>query len=154
MKTADLCSLRDIDAWDGSAFGGTKIALVCDDRVVAYLRDDKPEIPFPGLWDLPGGGREGEENPIACALREVEEEFGLSLGEGSVVKLRRYEPGSPNGLSTWFCVASISSDQIELIRFGSEGQRWLLMAIAEFLEHPRAVPQLKNRLREALLESI
>lgn len=154
MKTADPCPSRDIDAWDGSAFGGTKIALMCDDRVVAYLRDDKPEIPFPGLWDLPGGGREGSENPIACALREVEEEFGLSLSEESVVKVRRYQPGSPNGLSTWFCVAGISADQIELIRFGSEGQRWLLMAVEEFLEHPRAVSHLKNRLRETLSEPI
>lgn len=50
---------------DGEAFCGAKIALVCGDRLVAYRRDAKPSIPWPGLWDLPGGGREGEEMPVA-----------------------------------------------------------------------------------------
>ena len=56
-----------------SNFSGTKIALLNRGAVVAYLRDDKPGIPFRGLWDLPGGGREGDEDPVTCALREVEE---------------------------------------------------------------------------------
>jgi hypothetical protein len=57
--------------WDGTGFGGTKIALLCGDHAVVYLRDDKPGIPFPGMWDLPGGGREGNEGPIECGIREV-----------------------------------------------------------------------------------
>lgn len=139
----------DIEAWDGSNFGGSKIALVCKGQVVAYLRDDKPDILFPGLWDLPGGGREGNESPTACALREVEEEFGLSLDSQRVIALRRYPSSNPNGLDTWFSVATVEPEEIELVRFGSEGQRWLLMTIAEFMEHPRAVPHLKKRLRAA-----
>ena len=41
-------------------FSGAKIVLKCEDRLLTYLRDDKPGIPFPGIWDLPGGGREGQ----------------------------------------------------------------------------------------------
>lgn len=149
MNQAHPQLAANIEAWDGSDFGGTKIALVCYGQVVAYLRDDKPDIPFRGLWDMPGGGREGDESPIACGLREVEEEFGLSLDSQRVIALRRFSSGNLNGLDTWFSVATIEPEEIELVRFGSEGQRWLLMTIAEFLEHPRAVPHMKNRLRAA-----
>ena len=62
-------------AWDGTPFGGAKIALVQDGLILTYLRDDKPDIRFPGLWDLPGGGREGGETPLACVARELFEEF-------------------------------------------------------------------------------
>ncbi|WP_162869177.1 NUDIX domain-containing protein, partial [Escherichia coli] len=46
------------------AFGGAKIALLCDGRLLVYQRDDKPGIPWPGMWDLPGGGRENGETPL------------------------------------------------------------------------------------------
>src|SRR3546814_18606002 len=48
-----------------TGFSGAKIALTCGQRLVAYQRDVKPAIPWPGLWDLPGGGREGGETPEA-----------------------------------------------------------------------------------------
>ena len=63
------------------AFGGAKIALLCDDRLLVYQRDDKPGIPWPGLWDLPGGGRENGETPLQCVQRETQEEFGVAIAE-------------------------------------------------------------------------
>ena len=36
-------------------FIGSKVALLCDDKVLTILRDDKPTIPYPNHWDLPGG---------------------------------------------------------------------------------------------------
>lgn len=47
-------------------FSGAKIALLKDDQILSILRDDIPTIPFPNTWDLPGGGREGEETPFDC----------------------------------------------------------------------------------------
>lgn len=47
-----------------SPFSGAKIALLCDGQLLTYQRDDKPGIPWPGLWDLPGGGRESDESPL------------------------------------------------------------------------------------------
>jgi 8-oxo-dGTP diphosphatase len=136
--------------WDGRPFGGAKIALLCGSRIVVYLRDDKAGIPFPGLWDLPGGGREGPESPIACALREVEEEFGISLPEERVRSLRRYESKAPPGLDSYFCAAEITSAEVERIRFGDEGQRWRLIEASEFLGLEDAVPNMKQRLRSCL----
>ncbi len=51
------------------AFGGAKIALLCDDRLLVYQRDDKPGIPWPGLG-IAGGGRENERN--AAAVRAAD----------------------------------------------------------------------------------
>ena len=48
-------------------------------RVLTILRDDRPDIPFPGLWDFPGGGREGDESPEETLFREVREEIDLHL---------------------------------------------------------------------------
>ena len=41
-------------------FSGCKIALLRDDKLLTILRDDKVSIPYPNMWELPGGGREGE----------------------------------------------------------------------------------------------
>lgn len=139
--------------WDGRPFSGTKIALVCGAALIAYLRDHKEGIPFPGLWDLPGGGREGEESPVECVIREVEEEFGLRIASERVQKLRRYESPSPPGLDTYFCIASVGIEEIERIQFGEEGQRWSLMPIADFIVHEEAVPHLQKRLVDLLAES-
>lgn len=133
--------------WDGSAFTGTKIALICGGEVVAYLRDDKDTIPFPGHWDLPGGGREGDESPITCVLREVEEEFGLRIAPERVSALTRYTSQRPDGLDSYFCVAEIAVEDIEQIVFGDEGQMWQMMAIQDFIAHELAVPYLQARLR-------
>ncbi|MDN5568889.1 MAG: NUDIX domain-containing protein, partial [Paracoccus sp. (in: a-proteobacteria)] len=62
-----------------SDFNGTKLLLTSGPQMLVYLRDDRPDLPFPAHWDLPGGGREGNETPIACALRELDEEFSLLL---------------------------------------------------------------------------
>ena len=50
-------------------------------EVLLLLRDDKPEIPYPNTWDLPGGHVEGSESPSECISREMGEELpGLDLG--------------------------------------------------------------------------
>ncbi len=50
-----------------------------DARLVIYLRDNKPGIPFPNHWDFFGGHLETGETPEDALVREVEEELGLTL---------------------------------------------------------------------------
>jgi 8-oxo-dGTP diphosphatase len=130
-------------------FLGAKIALICGDELVAYRRDDKPDIPFPGFWDLPGGGREGSETPLECALRETEEEFGLRLGADLICWERSYVHADDRPPS-WFFVAEIAPDQVAAIVFGDEGQFWRMMALREFVALPDAPPSLQARLRQYL----
>lgn len=48
-------------------------------RVLMQLRDDDPQIMFPGYWGLTGGAALAGEAPDQTARREVAEETGLTL---------------------------------------------------------------------------
>ena len=48
-------------------------------RLLIYLRDNKPEIPFPDHWDFFGGHVEEGETPEETLIREVKEELGFEL---------------------------------------------------------------------------
>ncbi len=55
---------------------GASIILVNGSRqVLLMLRDDKPEICCPDMWDLPGGHVEPGETPLGCIIREMLEEI-------------------------------------------------------------------------------
>ncbi|SFP37168.1 NUDIX hydrolase [Tranquillimonas alkanivorans] len=125
-------------------FDGAKLAILCGSSVVTLLRDDIPGIVYPGHWDLPGGGREGGEAPLACALRETEEEVGLRVPESAVVWGRAFD--RPEGLRQWLFVAEMPDLAVSELRLGDEGQRWELMPLDRFLGMPNAVPHLKARL--------
>ncbi|SLN27286.1 nucleoside triphosphate pyrophosphohydrolase [Falsiruegeria litorea R37] len=131
-------------------FSGAKIALIEGTRVVTYLRDNKPEIPFPGLWDLAGGGQENSETPEQCALRETKEEFGLDIDASRVVWRERCQAFTDTTKHSYFLVAHITPTEIATICFGDEGQYWQMMEIEAFLSHPKAIPQLQERLARFL----
>lgn len=130
-------------------FSGCKLALVHRGTVLAYTRDRKAGIPYPGLLDLPGGGREGRESPEQCVLRELAEEFGLRLPAERLLYRQRYELPAGQG-HAWFFAGRLHAGEIASIVFGDEGLHWQLIAIEDFLSHPMAIPHLRTRVREAL----
>ena len=135
-------------------FTGCKIALICDGRILTILRDDKPTIPWPNLWELPGGGREGNESPFDCVAREVHEELGIHLNENCLLWGKIYPSVIFEGKQSVFMVGQLRQEQFDNITFGDEGQGYKLMPIEEFLKSKQAVPQLQGRLRDYLEESL
>lgn len=57
--------------------GAGILLLNSNNKVLLLLRDDKIDIPFPGMWDIPGGKIEENESPEDAVRREMNEEFGL-----------------------------------------------------------------------------
>jgi 8-oxo-dGTP diphosphatase len=133
-----------------AGFVGAKAALFCGNAILTYLRDSHPGLPWPGMWDLPGGGREGEESPEACLLRELHEEFGLRL-PATRLTWRVMLPAMlyPERQSVFFA-GRVTAAEVATIRFGNEGQGWSLMPTEAFLTHPKAIPDLQHRVRLAL----
>ena len=135
-------------------FTGCKIALICGDKVLTILRDDKDDIPCPNMWELPGGGREGNESPFECATREVYEELGIHLDEDCLLWSKIYPSVIFKDKQSVFMVGQLSQDQFDSITFGDEGQAYKLMNIEEFLTSSQVVPQLQGRLRDYLEGSL
>ena len=129
-------------------FQGCKIALFCGDKILTILRDDKASIPWPNMWELPGGGREGDESPFECAAREVYEELGIHLTEDCMLWSRVYPSVLYEGRYSVFMVGQLRQEQFVNITFGDEGQDYKLMSIEEFLSSDKVVPQLQERLKD------
>jgi 8-oxo-dGTP diphosphatase len=130
-------------------FIGAKAAFFCGGRLLVYLRDEKPGLPWPGHWDLPGGGREGDEGPEECLLRELEEEFGLRLAPDRLLH-RSIWPAMQGGqIPSFFFAGLLHPAEIAAIRFGDEGQGWQMTPVEAYLAHPLAVPAMVPRVRWA-----
>ena len=128
-------------------FRGAKLAILVGDNVVTILRDDIPTIAWPGHWDLPGGGREGDETPEACVLRELKEELGLRLPKAALTYKQR---GLRKGKPVWFFATELPDFDENAVTFGDEGETWRLAPVNWFLEEALTVPHQKDSLRAYL----
>lgn len=128
-------------------FHGAKAAILIGDDLLITLRDDRPDIPYPNLWDLPGGGREGDETPEQTVLREIREEVGLSIPESCIIWRRAFPSHSGLHAPGWFFVIRLPATAAADIVFGDEGQGWRLTPPDAFLTQSDAIPFLQDRLQ-------
>ena len=127
-------------------FDGAKLFLFLGEGLLTIRRDQRPDIPWPGRLDVPGGGREHGESPTQCVLRETEEETGLTLNPADLVWKRFYtEP-----IRAWFFAAHLPDSAAKKVMLGNEGTEWLLMAPEVYMTHPEAVPHFRDRLASYL----
>ena len=127
-------------------FHGVKVALLCEDKLLMHLRDNKPDLFNANMWDFSGGGREGEETPQECAIREVKEEFEIDLTPELFIWEKDYPAQKDPSQKAYFMVAKVSKGDIDNINL-HEGQRWLLFTQEEFFAKDDVVEALKIDLR-------
>lgn len=54
-------------------------------NLLLYLRDNKPEIPYPNTWALLGGHLENKETPLEALKREIKEEINFDIKNSKFV---------------------------------------------------------------------
>lgn len=59
-------------------------------EVLLALRDDKPNIPFPNCWDIPGGHIEPGETAEQCVIREMQEEIGHTIRQPTLFRVYEF----------------------------------------------------------------
>jgi 8-oxo-dGTP diphosphatase len=68
-------------------FGAGILLINSNNELLMLLRDDRPDIPFPNMWDIPGGHIEPGEIPEETIKREMVEEMNLELGDINLFKV-------------------------------------------------------------------
>ena len=123
----------------------TKVILFDrNDKLFIYLRDDKPTIPYPNMWDLLGGGIEPGETAKQAAIREIEEEIGVTVDD--LDEFGRYV--SEEGFR--FTIFSGMADAIPEELTLTEGQKLISINITQH-EKFEVVPILAQAIRDFAL---
>ena len=112
-----------------------------NDKLFIYLRDDKPTIPYPNMWDLLGGGIEPGETAEEAGIREVEEEIGVKTDH--LETFGHYV--SEEGFRMTILVGRVDAVPENLLL--TEGQRLTSIALAD-LEQYEMVPILAQAVRD------
>ncbi|MCA0041872.1 NUDIX hydrolase [Celeribacter litoreus] len=131
-------------------FDGAKIAIFRGEQILTILRDDRPDIPYPNHWDLPGGGREGSETPFETVARETFEEVSIRITQDRVLYQREEMAAVTSDARVHFFVARWDDLSDHSIRLGAEGQAWRWMSPNEFVSRDDVVPPLRGRLARYL----
>lgn len=97
-----------------------------DHQVLLVLRDNKPDIPYPNTWDVPGGHVEPGETPEQCIAREMKEEMALAIDDFQLFSVKEFDDRVEY---TYWKHADLIIDAIRLM----EGQRlqWFSKGDAE-----------------------
>lgn len=118
-------------------------AVVINDRGLVLVLE---RADIPGAWQLPQGGLDAEEEPLAAALRETEEETGIPAGELELLEAYpqplAYElpPGARslrNGrgqVQYWFLFRFSGSDETIDLLAGGEFRAWRWIPFGQLLE--------------------
>ena len=96
---------------------GSSIIFINDTRqILLFLRDNKPDLPYPNMWDVPGGHVEANESPEKCIIREMKEEMDLDIDEFDLFSTIEFDDRIEY---TFWAKADFDIDKIELM----EGQQ-------------------------------
>ncbi len=115
-------------------------------------------------WQLPQGGMEEGETPQQCAIREVEEEAGVTgvtvLGQSSIiyqydfpVSYRRFRPDHICGQKIHFVYGTVGRDAVVTVDNKEiNGFQWVTVKeLSKYLKRKEYLELAKNVYEEAIV---
>jgi 8-oxo-dGTP diphosphatase len=102
-------------------------------EILLLLRDNKPEIAYPNYWSLVGGRVEAGETAEQGALRELNEEVGLSL-DLSLWKRYDYEFAANITVDQYIFIGKVDSDNPAMILGEGQAMRFFSYQAIKELE--------------------
>ncbi|MBR9704626.1 NUDIX domain-containing protein [Candidatus Pacearchaeota archaeon] len=108
-------------------------------QILLQIRDDKPDIRYPGLIGAFGGEVEDGETLLKSAIREVDEELGLVLVEGDLHYVTTVKILDNDDCH--YYLVKFKWDINKVIQ--TEGAGMEFYSRDEFLKHPKIVPELR-----------
>ncbi|MEV0454265.1 NUDIX hydrolase [Catellatospora methionotrophica] len=105
------------------------VVLIRPDRTIFLIRRMRA-MAFGGMWAFPGGSLEAGETPADAAVREIEEETGVTLLPAALTPWHRWLTPvfEPRRFDTWFFLAAMPDGQeAALPEFEADQARWLTL---------------------------
>jgi len=119
-----------------------KAVIYSKDKILLQLRDQRPNIFYPGVWGLFGGGMDYGEKPIDALKRELLEEIGLEIKDAKL--LFSWNHDKYNSILHFFLVPlTIELDKLCL----NEGQGMDLFSIEQIKRLP-ITPSLEKNIHK------
>jgi len=88
-----------------------------ENKILLYLRNNKPGIPYPNTWAMLGGHSEPGETIIDCLKREIKEEINYDLKNSRFMD--KFEDGAGNEVYVHISEIEMRIDELKL----KEGQK-------------------------------
>ncbi len=108
--------------------GATVVLQRPDGTILMQLRDDGGglAIPYPNMWNFPGGAVEPNEQPLEAAVREIAEEFEINLDPSNCTEILRYSHKHAAIDHIFLCATP--DDTMPILH---EGAAWRWMTLTE-----------------------
>ena len=130
-------------------FHGVKGVIFIREKILVYRRDIRTTS-FPLCVDLPGGGKENNESPLATFKRELMEEFGIKINSTDVVYAKKYISVMDPMKESYFIVTKPLDIKEDDIVLGDEGLEFMLMDPGEYLKLSDGIKRQQNKVAEYL----
>jgi 8-oxo-dGTP diphosphatase len=126
---------------------GAKAVVIFENKILTILRDNKPNIHYPNMWDIPGGGIEIGETVKDCILREVWEEIGIKPKNVKFLWFEKYDETTESARF----IIELTHEEVSQVKLGNEGQELKFMTIAE-IEKVNFISHLRDFVLKVILE--
>ena len=79
-------------------------AAIIESEGHILLARRRPDVPYPDLWEFPGGKVEDGEDPKDCVIREIMEELGMEIDVISIYDVVYFQyPERDVLVLAWLC---------------------------------------------------